>query len=105
MRSPGSAAGPPPTWAGSVCTMGYRWNLDYAVDVRGNARSVYGVFAIGVGGVTLLLLIGLLIRLAAHRLPENREIQAYLFPTFDAGLQAMHDIAESDATPSIWCPP
>jgi hypothetical protein len=29
------------TWAGSVCTMGYRWNLDYAVDVRGNAMSYY----------------------------------------------------------------
>jgi alkyldihydroxyacetonephosphate synthase len=36
-----------------------------------------------------------------HRIPENREIQAYLFPTFDAGLEAMHDIAESDAAPSI----
>jgi RHS repeat-associated protein len=29
------------TWAGSVCTMGYRWNLDYATDVRGNAMTYY----------------------------------------------------------------
>lgn len=29
------------TWAGSVCTMGYRWNLDYVTDARGNAMSYY----------------------------------------------------------------
>ncbi|HSN10683.1 MAG TPA: FAD-binding oxidoreductase, partial [Propionibacteriaceae bacterium] len=36
-----------------------------------------------------------------HRLPPVREIQAYFFPTYDAGLQAMQWIMESDAAPSI----
>jgi hypothetical protein len=56
------------------------------VDVRGNARSVYGVFAIGVGAVTLLLLIGLLIRLASHRLPDNRWSRAWRFAVPGAGI-------------------
>ncbi|MDT7549494.1 MAG: hypothetical protein QOE84_1888 [Actinomycetota bacterium] len=56
------------------------------VDVRGSARSVYGVFAIGVGAVTLLLLIGLLIRLAAHRLPDNRWSRAWRFAVPGAGI-------------------
>jgi alkyldihydroxyacetonephosphate synthase len=36
-----------------------------------------------------------------HRLPQNREITAYLFPSWQAGLQAMQEIAASDARPSI----
>ncbi|KAE8763881.1 FAD-binding oxidoreductase [Georgenia thermotolerans] len=36
-----------------------------------------------------------------HRLPENREIIAYLFPTWAAGLAAMAEIAASDAAPSV----
>jgi len=36
-----------------------------------------------------------------HRLPAKREILAYLFPNWEAGLAAMQAIAESDATPSI----
>jgi alkyldihydroxyacetonephosphate synthase len=36
-----------------------------------------------------------------HRLPPVREILAYFFPTYDAGLQAMQWITESDAAPSI----
>ncbi|SNU00773.1 alkyldihydroxyacetonephosphate synthase [Ruaniaceae bacterium KH17] len=36
-----------------------------------------------------------------HRIPEQREIQAYLFPSFNAGVEAMRLIAESDASPSI----
>jgi hypothetical protein len=56
------------------------------VDVRGKTRSVYGVFALGVGAVTLLLLIGLLIRLAAHRLPENRWSRAWRFAVPGAGI-------------------
>lgn len=32
-----------------------------------------------------------------HRMPEVREIQAYFFPTYEAGLEACRDIAESDA--------
>lgn len=36
-----------------------------------------------------------------HRLPENREVIAYLFPNWAAGLGAMRDISTSDASPSI----
>ncbi|MGH8826081.1 MAG: FAD-binding oxidoreductase [Jiangellaceae bacterium] len=36
-----------------------------------------------------------------HRLPENREIIGYLFPTWAAGLAAMHEISTSDAEPTV----
>lgn len=36
-----------------------------------------------------------------HRLAEERVIQAYFFPDYGSGLKAMHDIAASDAYPSI----
>ena len=36
-----------------------------------------------------------------HRVPENRVIQAYLFPSWEAGLAAMQDISTSDAHPSV----
>lgn len=36
-----------------------------------------------------------------HRLPKNREITAYLFPSWEAGLRAVRDIAASDAHPSV----
>ncbi len=36
-----------------------------------------------------------------HRLPENRDIIAYLFPNWAAGLAAMEAISVSDASPSV----
>ncbi|MFD1505534.1 FAD-binding oxidoreductase [Georgenia yuyongxinii] len=36
-----------------------------------------------------------------HRVPENREIIAYLFPSWAAGVAAMQDISASDAAPSV----
>jgi len=36
-----------------------------------------------------------------HRLPEKREILAYLFPSWHDGLAAMQAIAESDVSPSV----
>jgi alkyldihydroxyacetonephosphate synthase len=36
-----------------------------------------------------------------HRAPEKRDVYAYFFPNWDAGLAAMQAISESDATPSI----
>lgn len=36
-----------------------------------------------------------------HRVPEKREVLAYLFPNWEAGLAAMHEISESDAAPSV----
>jgi alkyldihydroxyacetonephosphate synthase len=36
-----------------------------------------------------------------HRLPQERVILGYLFPDWASGLAAMHDIAASDASPSV----
>jgi len=36
-----------------------------------------------------------------HKLPPVREINAYFFPNWEAGVAAMHEISESDAHPSI----
>src|SRR5699024_12325190 len=36
-----------------------------------------------------------------HALPENRDVIAYLFPTWAAGLAAMREVSTSDAHPSI----
>ena len=36
-----------------------------------------------------------------HRIPTERQILGYLFPSWDAGLAAMHAISESDARPTI----
>jgi alkyldihydroxyacetonephosphate synthase len=36
-----------------------------------------------------------------HRVPESRVILGYLFPDWDSALAAMHDIAESEATPAV----
>src|SRR5690625_4804277 len=36
-----------------------------------------------------------------HRIPENREIIAYLFPNWGSAIQAMHAISVSDAHPSV----
>ncbi len=36
-----------------------------------------------------------------HRVPERREILGYLFPDWPRGLEAMREIAESEASPSV----
>ena len=36
-----------------------------------------------------------------HRIPENRDIYAYFFKTWEHGIAAMQEIAASDATPSV----
>jgi alkyldihydroxyacetonephosphate synthase len=36
-----------------------------------------------------------------HRVPEKRDVYAYFFPNWKAGIAAMQAISESDATPSI----
>jgi len=36
-----------------------------------------------------------------HRLPAKRAVHAYFFPSFDAGVEAMREIAESEASPTI----
>jgi len=39
------------------------------------------------------------VTIQVHRLPERREVIAYLFPTWDAALLAMHEVARSEAHP------
>jgi alkyldihydroxyacetonephosphate synthase len=36
-----------------------------------------------------------------HRTPELREINGYLFPSWEAGIAAMHEISQSDAKPTV----
>ena len=36
-----------------------------------------------------------------HRVPEERKILGYLFPDWSTSLAAMHEIAASEATPSV----
>ena len=36
-----------------------------------------------------------------HRTPAVREINGYLFPSWEAGIAAMHEISESDARPTV----
>ena len=36
-----------------------------------------------------------------HRVPEQRDVYAYFFPNWEAGIAAMQTIAETDAAPSI----
>ncbi|MFC5502534.1 FAD-binding oxidoreductase [Lysinimonas soli] len=36
-----------------------------------------------------------------HRIPAKRDVYGYFFPNWEAGIAAMEEIAESDATPSI----
>ncbi len=36
-----------------------------------------------------------------HRIPEERLILGYLFPSWEAGVAAMHEISTSDARPSV----
>lgn len=36
-----------------------------------------------------------------HRVPQQRDVYAYFFPNWEAGIKAMQQISESDAAPSI----
>jgi hypothetical protein len=59
---------------------------DLALDVRGDLRSVYGVFGLGIGAITTLLFLSLLVRLGAGRLPANRWSRAWRFAVPGVGL-------------------
>jgi alkyldihydroxyacetonephosphate synthase len=41
------------------------------------------------------------VTIQVHRVPEKRDVYAYFFPNWEAGIAAMQEIAESDASPSI----
>jgi hypothetical protein len=54
-------------------------------DVAGSARSVYGLFGVIVAGITIVLFVSGLARLAAHRLPSNRWKRAVRFGVVGLG--------------------
>jgi hypothetical protein len=61
-----------------------------STDVRGSLISAYGLFGLAVGGITLVLIVGLALEIARHRLPANRWRRAvrFLAPGFGMGLAA-----------------
>jgi hypothetical protein len=58
----------------------------FSTKVHGSLTSVYGLFGILVAGITALLLAGALLRLATHRLADNRWKRATTFGTAGLGL-------------------
>jgi hypothetical protein len=60
----------------------------FAANVEGSITSLYGTFGLLVAGISALLLLGALIRLAAHRLSFNRWSRGVYFaaPGFGVGL-------------------
>jgi hypothetical protein len=68
-----------------------------AVDVRGSLLSVYGAFGLGVGAVTLVLLVGAIVRLATGRLPANRWSRGSRFGIVGLGLGLTATITASAA--------
>lgn len=59
---------------------------DFAVDVRGSIRSVYGVFGLAVAASTALLFTVLILQLASNRLPPNRWNRATRFAVPGLGI-------------------
>jgi hypothetical protein len=60
----------------------------FPIRVKGSITSIYGIFGLAVGGITILLLLASFIRLAAGRLPANRWSRAMRFciPGLGVGL-------------------
>lgn len=58
----------------------------FAADVDGSFGSVYGVFGLLVAAITAVLLVGSFLRLAAHRLSNNRWKRAVRFGTGGLGV-------------------
>jgi hypothetical protein len=56
------------------------------VDVKGKILSVYGVFGIAIGAITLLLMLTLFLRLIRRTLPDNRWSRAVRFAVPGLGL-------------------
>jgi hypothetical protein len=58
----------------------------FPADIRGSLASIYGVFALGVLGITLVLLASLLLAIRRSQLPENRWQRAMRFVPVGVGL-------------------
>jgi len=58
----------------------------FAADIDGSLMSIYGTFAILVLAITGVLVAGILVRLAAHRLSPNRWSRGVRFGTAGVGI-------------------
>jgi hypothetical protein len=82
---------------------------DVATDVRGSLVSAYGLFGLAVGLITLVLVAGLALEIAAHRLPPNRWRRAvrFLAPGLGIGLVATFTVSATRLLlpgATVWVP-
>jgi len=80
-----------------------------ATDVRGSIISAYGLFGLAVAGITLVLVLGLALEIARHRLPVNRWRRAvrYLAPGLGLGLTATFSLSATRLlipSATVWVP-
>ena len=83
--------------------------IPVATDVRGSLASAYGLFGLAVGLVTLVLVIGLALEIAGHRLPPNRWRRAvrFLAPGLGIGLVATFTVSATRLllpSATVWVP-
>jgi hypothetical protein len=84
-------------------------DVPVATDVRGSLWSAYGLFGLAVGAVTLVLLVGLALEIAARRLPPNRWRRAvrFLAPGLGIGLVATFTLSATRLLlpgATVWVP-
>jgi hypothetical protein len=82
---------------------------EVATDVRGSLFSAYGLFGLAVGLVTLVLVVGLAVEIAGHRLPVNRWRRAvrFLAPGLGIGLVATFTVSATRLLlpgATVWVP-
>jgi len=83
--------------------------MPVATDVRGSLASAYGLFGLAVGVVTLVLVIGLALEIAGHRLPPNRWRRGvrFLAPGIGIGLVATFTVSATRLLlpgATVWVP-
>ena len=80
-----------------------------ATDVRGSLISAYGMFGLAVAVITLMLVVGLALEIARHRLPVNRWRRAvrFLAPGVGLGLTATFSLSATRLLipgATVWVP-
>jgi hypothetical protein len=80
-----------------------------ATDVRGSLISAYGLFGLAIAGITLILVVGLALEIARHRLPVNRWRRAvrFLAPGIGLGLTATFSLSATRLLipgATVWVP-
>jgi hypothetical protein len=84
-------------------------STSFPVDVRGKFLSVYGIFGLALFGITVLLIVGLVMRLAMGRMPASRWQRAIQFLPAGLGVGLVLTIGLSSTrlmlpAPSRWVP-